>query len=222
VSTHFNLGARIRRMNRKRAFAATRIICLIGLAPVVGYAYGEGAHKHSQRISELNCGSLALLVMARLEGVAARPAALLSALPVSHRDGYSMREIQNAGRVHGLNLAGVRLPKGGRVDRPVLMFLQRENHGHYVIVRPVGHTGKLVQLIDPTRESSVVDLDSLYASSQWTGRALAPYRSSWTDGRAIGLVALLAAPLVFLSVRRSLPWNLRRRWRGTRPVDACG
>ena len=189
---------------KKRAAAVALTICLIGRASVGSLAKAPASDGNRVSVREMTCGGLALLIMAKLEGVPARPRAILSALPEAHHDGHSMREIQDAARARGLNLAGVRVPTGAQIDRPLLVYLQQENHGHYVIVRPVGRTGKLVQLIDATRGCSIVDLDRLYASSEWTGKALAPYRSTWGLGQSVGLFVLAAVPVMFWSARRSL------------------
>jgi hypothetical protein len=144
----------------------------------------------ADRLSAVNCGSLSLLVMLRLEGRSVEPTIALSSLPTAQPEGFSLLELQDASRALGLELAAVQLPKDTCIDRPILMFLSRENHGHYVVVRPVGHTGTLVQVIDPITQSTVIDVKSLFASSQWTGIGLAPYRASWTRRFAIGFVLI--------------------------------
>ena len=70
-------------------------------------------------------------------------------------------------------MSGVLLKKReDAIDRPMLVFLRRKGHGHYVVVRPVGHTGKLVQVIDNFGPPEVVDKATLLASPVWTGIAL--------------------------------------------------
>jgi hypothetical protein len=86
------------------------------------------------------------------------------------------------------------------------VFLARGRHGHYVVLRPVGHTGKLVQVLDPNEEPVVLDAARLYASPEWTGLALVPARPNWT-ARVVGTIG--AAALAVLGVAR-----LARRRRG--------
>jgi hypothetical protein len=105
-----------------------------------------------------------------------------------------MLEIRDASRALGLDLKGARLRPGDRVpDRPILALLHDGPHGHFVVVRPVGHTGRLVQVIDGRRFPAVMDAAVLVSSPEWSGLVLVPRGSSWP--RRVAMIAALAVAL---------------------------
>lgn len=143
-----------------------------------------------------NCGFMALSTLSRLEGSPIEPDQLRSHLPAPKPAGYSMKELRDAARACGLGLSGVRLSTGDRSpNRPVLFFLKRRSHGHFVVVRPVGSSGKMVQVIDSAADPEVMDAAVLYASPEWTGLALVPVRPNWplriASGLGLGTVAIV-------------------------------
>ena len=137
-----------------------------------------------------DCGPRCLFLLARLEGRKLAPADVSSALPGGRSRHYSLAELRSSASKIGLDLSGVRLSGGTSApDRPALAFLKRGAHGHFVVVRPVGHSGNLVQVIDPNEKPVVVDAKVLYASPEWTGLALVPARGvPWL--RVCGIVGL--------------------------------
>lgn len=99
-----------------------------------------------------DCGVNALFVLLRLEGVPVTLDRLEATLPRRQPDGYSMAELAAAARSLGLSLEGVRFDRGDRPpDRPAIMFLKDGQGGHFAVLRPVGTTGTMVQVIDPLR-----------------------------------------------------------------------
>jgi len=128
--------------------------------------------------------------------------ALESHLPPRERTGRSMSDLRDTARAFGLTLTGVKLTRSDRApDRPALVFLRREDHGHFLVVRPVGHSGKLVQIIDATGDPTVIDAANLYASPQWTGLALVPSRTNWPFRLAVGILVAGCVTLI-------LTWGL--------------
>ena len=92
-----------------------------------------------------------------------------------------MKELKDAAAHLGLRLRGVSLPREpGVIDRPILAFLQGKSHGHFVVVRPTGHTGHLVQIIDDVGDPRVIDSTRLFAEPWWTSTALVPPRTNWS------------------------------------------
>lgn len=125
----------------------------------------------------VDCGTISLGVLLSLEGHPIEPDLLLARLRPSSPAGPSLQELRDAAAAHGLALRGVRLNREERaIDRPMIVFLQRDGHGHFQVVRPVGHTGKLAQVIDPNQPPMVVDKAALFAMPDWTGMALIPER----------------------------------------------
>lgn len=174
----------------------------------------DRAHEEPRRGPDLelpldevyDCGTLALSLLLRIEG---RP----TAIDVIDRHlgkppdgGYNLAELQAAASSCGLHLVGVRLARGDKaLDRPALVHLRRGRHGHFAVVRPVGHSGRLVQVIDPGGLNEVKDATILYADRTWTGVALVPVRA----GRARLAVATAATLLLAMGGAAALGW-LRR------------
>jgi len=171
-----------------------------------------------------DCGARCLFFLAHIEGQPVTLAKVASALPSDRTGHFSLAELRDASAKLGLALNGVRLTKSAIApDRPAVVYLKRGPHGHFAVVRPVGHSGKLVQVIDPSREPFVVDATALYASPEWTGLALVPDRPVW-GLRIIGFVGLGVGTAWIVG---SL--IVRRRGRGTcppsllaaSPMDSC-
>jgi hypothetical protein len=128
--------------------------------------------------AEHQCGVRALHLLLRLGGGGAPFDELVAQAPPPPPGGYTMLDLKRLARRFDLGLEGFRLPAEAPViDRPMLMHLNRDEHGHYVVVRPVGHTGKLVQVLDPSGSVEVLDAEALAASPAWTGHVLAERRS---------------------------------------------
>lgn len=148
-----------------------------------------------------DCGLNALFVLLRFEGRPVSLARLGSALPSPVPGGYSMAELSEAARSLGLELEGVRFTKGDKpIDRPAIALVRDGRGGHFVVLRPVGTTGTMVQVIAPPRVPWITDYDRLVASRPWTGLILLP-RDPWLLRYALPLLfAGLGIPLVSLSV----------------------
>jgi hypothetical protein len=88
----------------------------------------------------------------------------------------------------------------------MIVFLKRPQHGHFQVVRPVGHTGKLAQVIDASSSPEIVDRLAMFTSPEWTGIALVPDRGpGWTFRIAFGLGGGIALS--------ALGWAGSRWWR---------
>lgn len=166
------------------------------------------------------CGVLALDVLCRLEGVQAGPEPIRSHLPDAPA-GNSLAELRDAARLVGLELRGARLGTGDwPLDRPALVHLDEGRAGHFVVIRPVGHTGTLVQVIDPTRAVEVRDAAALFADRSWTGMALVPLRMR--DRAWYRPVVVLGALFVTTSAYLLIAARLRTGPRRGRDVAATG
>jgi hypothetical protein len=129
----------------------------------------------------VDCGTISLGALLILEGHPIEPSILLDELGHSLPDGPSMAALRKAASAGGLTLRGVILNREDRaIDRPMIVFLKRSEHGHFQVIRPVGHTGKLAQVIDANLPPFVIDKRALFESPEWTGIALIPLRGpSW-------------------------------------------
>ena len=153
-----------------------------------------------------DCGTCALFVLAHTLGKPVSLEEVRRKLPTVPASGHSMLELKRAAAGLGLPLTGVQLGShDGVIDRPMLVSLRRGQHGHFLVIRPVGTTGKRVQVIDSTRPPDVMDVAGLFASPEWTGVALVPARPS-EPSRWCGL--LLATSGLILGVGTLLPRKL--------------
>jgi hypothetical protein len=153
--------------------------------------------------SNFGCGTLALYHLLHIYG---RPADLVtigSHLPPMPPSGYSMKELRDAAQACGVRLVGVRLKDPEReLDRSTIAFLK---HGHFVVVRPVGPTGKLVQVLNGIEPSEILDKDVLFRRPDWTGLVLIPSRPSVFGRLGISIASLLGLGMLLrLLVKRKV------------------
>jgi len=154
--------------------------------------------------SQIDCGPAAIHA---LFWAAGRPVSIdevIARLP-SRPEGHSMKELQDASAGLGMSLEGRFIGKDIRaLDRPMLAFIKDDSLRHFLVIRPVGPTGSLVQVIDVSDPPQVMDKTDLVASSQWTGAVLIPKQANWI--RMVGWFLLATSSFVgwrFLAERRS-------------------
>ncbi len=135
-----------------------------------------------------DCGALALYHLLHLTGRSPDLDRLRSVLGAPGPSGHSFRELRQAAARFGLSLDAVVLPKQRPAFQgPVLLFVKMGKEGHFLVVRPVGHTGHLVQVLNGERPPDVIDAERLFASPAWTGLALVPHRPNYIAIGAVGL-----------------------------------
>ena len=183
----------LRRDGRLAAFAS--------LAMLLAASIAHGAEEDEAH-SSIDCGPSALYNLAKVVGHPLGLDEIRAHLPAARRGNFSMEELSRSALACGLRLQGVLLAKGEEraIDRPMLVFLNRGEHGHFVVVRPLGTTGKLAQVIDSANPPSVVDKSNLLDAKSWTGLTLIVDESSpwivavrfvaWT-GLAFGVITLV-------------------------------
>jgi hypothetical protein len=146
-----------------------------------------------------DCGVSALYILLRLEGKPSTVEQIESTLPRRNPAGYSMAELASASRALGVDLEGVRLEKGGGpITRPAIAYLEDGAWGHFAVVRPVGTTGTMVQVIDPPSHPLIADYDRVLKAKSWTGRVLVP-RRHWSARRSL-LLAIATSCSALLAV----------------------
>ncbi len=191
-------------MNRKQSLQAWLVRPLF-LGFVLSLSQGvEAAPRSDPDESTADCGTLSLYQLLRLEGHPIVLAEIAARLPAPARTGYSMKELRDAASESGVSLDGIRLvDPTNELDRPMIVFLKR---GHFVVIRPVGQTGKLAQVLNGVEPPAVVEKKLLNASSDWTGLALAPRRAHWPRGSLIFLLCLTGLALIReLLLKRRIP-----------------
>jgi len=198
-----------------RTRTAGLLLWLVFSLPLLSLAAQQGPRSEA---ADFDCATLALHSLFAIEGRSIAIDAVRRLLPPLDPRGYSLAELRNAARAGGLDLDGVTLVPGDRApDRPAIVFFDREGHGHYAVVRPVGHSGKLIQIIDAAEGGPIVmDAKDLYASSQWTGLALLPRRPNWPFRLATG--GAIVSCLTLVAVLFAMP-ILSRRFGQRRPVS---
>ena len=113
-----------------------------------------------------------------------------------------MKELRDEARKRGVALRGVKLRAGERPEGPSIVFFGDGGHGHYVVARPVGHSGKLVQVLDPNEPPEVMDFDEFEARPRWTGLALVPDPPSWPRRIGVAIAGGGIAGLAMIGWRR--------------------
>jgi len=184
------------------------LLCLLAIA--VGWPRAGLGAEPSQIADPWGCGTVALYHLLRLEGHPVELDRLRAVLGASGPEGHSFRELRHAGRGFGLALDAVVLPKRrSAIGGPMLVFLKKGPEGHFVVVRAVGHTGLLVQVLDGEETPVVVDAERLFGSPLWTGLALVPRHTNHFALVAAG-VSLCCTILLGFLIR-----NRRRQQRGS-------
>ena len=132
---------------------------------------------------------MALYILLRVEGREVTLDRLVSVLPPPHDDGYSMAELSAAAGSCGFELEGVQFVQGEKaLRRSAIAFLRQGRGGHFAVLRPVGTTGTMVQVIDPPDAPWITDYERILSSKPWTGRILYP-RGSWFVRRKYQLMS---------------------------------
>lgn len=178
-------------------------LALVSWASASVWAHAEGPSGAGP--ANYDCGTLALYTLLRLEGRATRLVDVGTSLHPRPAPGSSMRELRDAAASLGVRLTGIRLPPDGRLDRPAIVFTRRGGHGHFFVLRPVGHTGELVQVLDALQDPDVTDMPNLVNSPGWTGLALIPSRPRWPvrlGWSLLGIAIICSLGLLF-AARRS-------------------
>jgi hypothetical protein len=146
----------------------------------------------------VDCGTDSLYVLLRLNGQHVDLGALERVLSKHGSRGYSMSELAAAARAFGLTLRGIRLgPRDIPLDRPAIAYLKNSGEGHFVVLRPVGSTGRMAQLIDPPFAPVIIDYRDLFRGPAWTGRLLLPEYGSERWAWRIGIPLAFSPFLIF-------------------------
>ena len=85
---------------------------------------------------------------------------------------------------------------------PQTHFRPIREHPHFVVIRPIGHPGRLMQVLDPNLEPIVLDGADLTTGGGRTGLVPTPSHPRWI----FGWLALAPTSVALLSLNR----NLRR------------
>ncbi len=190
-------------------------------AALVGFvAFALAGSVRAARADEttkLDCGVNALFILLHLEGRPVTLDRLLSGLPPRRPDGYSMAELVTAARSLGVDLEGVHFARGDKaLTRPAIAFLKQGKGGHFAILRPVGTTGTMVQVIDPPSPPWIADYDRVLAAKPWTGRILVA-RKPWIVRNVVPLLMAVAGAFLLVAAFR----HRLRPWRRREAVDSA-
>lgn len=125
-----------------------------------------------------DCGVNSLYLLCRIEGRPVELAQLARALPTRDPKGFSMLELSRAAGTAGLPLDGIEIRADeASLDRTGIAYLRDSDNGHFIIVRPVGIMGGMVQVIDPPNPPLVMEYRKLSSLKSWTGHMLVPRTS---------------------------------------------
>jgi hypothetical protein len=167
----------------------TKII--VGVLMLLGVAASVRSAELDAKDSP-DCGLNALFLLLKLEQHPVSLGRIGSMLPQRQTDGYSMTELATASAKLGLELEGVRFAQGDRpLDGAAIAFFRNGQNGHFAVLRPVGTTGTMVQVIDPPRAPWIADYERVVSGTTWTGRILVR-RGAWMVRNQVPLLMALA------------------------------
>lgn len=172
-------------------------LMMLGAAVAASWPHLATADDEPSRADSWDCGTVAVYHLLRLTGHSLDLGGLRSVLGTPGPQGHPFRELREAAGHFGLAVDAVMLPKQrSAIQGPVLLFAKLGREGHFFVVRPVGHTGQLVQILDGDHAPSVVDAEKLFNSAGWTGLALVPHRPNLivmaASGLTVGCLAVFA------------------------------
>lgn len=180
-------------------------VALIVASLVLGSSH-PAAEADTDEPPRLDCAVNALFLLLELEGQPASFERITASFPAS-RDprGYSMAEIAAAARSLGLPLEGYQLPQAATPLRePVIAYVKTASGGHFAVLRRVGSTGTMVQVIDPPSPPWIADYGRVFQARSWTGRVLLR-RDPWTTRNASLLLGTAGLAVVGVALVR---WRL--------------
>ncbi len=180
---------------------------IVALAAAFAAPSPEARAEGSERPSS-DCGTIALFHLLNFSGPNRSFEEVAAALPGRDPRGHSLAELRAGASRLGLAVEGIRLLDAGRSPvPPMIAFIERGEHGHFVALRPVGHTGHLVQMFDGLADPEVIDRGDLIRLPGWTGLGLEPGGAR----RTYRTVATLAASAVLLGLGGLGAIAIRRR-----------
>lgn len=187
--------------------SSLRITCSLLVYSLLNLGAGMGGERGDDVPNKIpNCGAIALYQLCQIEQNRASWETVCSRLGQPPKAGYSMKELRDAAQGLGMELSGVKLEMTTRpLDRPGVFFIKRGDEGHFLVIRPVGFTRKMVQVLDGVQTPEVIDASKLESLPGWTGLALLPKRSRWFN--------LTISTLAFMFVIFGASWiAIASRW----------
>jgi len=150
---------------------------------------------------EPSCGAMCILVLARLQESTVDLPAIQAELGPPSFAGHSIKQMASALEALGMPCSAVSvLPSDWPIQGMGIFHTQNGERGHYVVVRPVGHSGQLAQVLDPTGSVLVEDYEALAQAPGWTGSCLLIHSPRTKHG--LTAVTTVATACGFLAIRR--------------------
>jgi ABC-type bacteriocin/lantibiotic exporter with double-glycine peptidase domain len=129
------------------------------------------SHQTRVQVEPSDCGVSALYALLKVEGRSVKLTVVHQSLADQAEGLVTMRDMRDAATGLGLVLEGRKLTE--RPSRPTIAHVKLGS-GHFLVVRPVGTTEKLVQVLDGQRLPFVIDWENLARSELWSGVGLTP------------------------------------------------
>jgi ABC-type bacteriocin/lantibiotic exporter with double-glycine peptidase domain len=184
--------------------SSRNVACGLALMSLLSMTVLPESYAYTKNKETYDCGTLALYTLLQLEGKQTTLRSVERSLPATPAHGYSMKQLRDAAGHFGLGLVGVRMGGKAKVpSRPFIAFLKRGEHGHFLVVRPLGHTGKMVQVLDAASEPQVLDAADFFGSSEWSGIALISTDAHWSVriGVSCLVLSLMTSGAFYLKYR---------------------
>ncbi len=168
---------------------------------------GAGVPPQSAQLAEDSCGPVSLYLFLRLNGLKVSYDDVVAGFGSHHKIGATLADMKQAAGNCGLAVECVRVRALPDVRRSIIAYLNpgdRTNAGHYIVVRPIGETGTMVQVISPPSMPRARDRSDLCADPAWTGIVIVPAnRTSRVPSVLVGVIAVGGVLGVMATVRSS-------------------
>jgi hypothetical protein len=148
--------------------------------------------------SEIDCGVRALYSLFQLEQHPISLERLLASLPKRDPKGYSISELSKCANSNGMNVKAIQLDKNhSRLNRPIIVLYLIRDQGHYLLINPIGISGKLVQTIEYPYPPKIISYQNLFNNLAFTGRAIVPVY--WYETKLFVTLARISSFIFLLS-----------------------
>lgn len=179
-----------------------RIVC-VGLIMALGPELpGQSSHYDYQPPV---CGLNSLYMLMQIYRRPTSLEVLERSLPARHTLGYSMAELRAAAVASGLHLEGETFTQANvPLDRLAIAHLRthKPGGGHFVVLRPIGQHGLMVQVLERPFAPRAVDYADLLRANDGSLDLLIPRSLAERYGTSVGRLAALVGvvALLFLMV----------------------
>ncbi len=164
---------------------------------------GHPASCDDERVRIYDCGIVSLYHMLTMSGINVDMIDLERSLPDPRSDGYSLQELIDCAKANRFSLMGIQLPGTDLApQKQAIVFMDRKTHGHYIVIRPVGRSNRLVQVLDADGQPTIVDYEILRNKPDWTGIALVEKKVNVYYAISVTLLSMAVFYYLYVHAKR--------------------